>query len=833
LRRIQLFLSHSTKDAAFVQKLAAELQASEIGTWRCEVDVGHGDNFVSRIEEGLKSDLVLLVLSPDAVRSAWTHTEWTSALEREMAESRTRLGVLLLRDCAIPELLRTKHRFDARLDPDGAIRQVVAWANRMRDQRRLADSHAPRFFLAYEPRDFVGRERYLARLEAALLNQPAVFLLHGEPGSGKSTLALKFAWNARAAFDAVVFQTCGRRPAGEIAVELAGRLKLEAVRAAPPEVQLEAAHNWLRERLSLLVLDDVWNDDVDKLLPGPPVSVLVTSRRRDWPWVETSQRDLVESFSPEEAEQCFRKHLGEAVVAAHRAALLEFAGRMERLPLAIAVAAAMLRDTADPVEEAALGLRLADLRSVTDLLDQAIQVQPERERKLLQAMAVCAPESFWLPLAAQIAGLDDRQKREARDKLVNSSLLRVVDRDRRRFQLHALLREQVQQGAPLEELQERHAAALERLFKDRKTRWKDCRECLEEVIPALEHLWLSGAPERMGQLSYWGFSAGYQIGEWEAAMRILHKRDSFWAGRDDREAKDSLQRSYGNQALILKAWGRLEEAMALLKKQEALCLELGTKDSLQRSYGNQALILKAWGRLEEAMALHKKEEALCLELGNKDGLQASYGNQALILQDWGRLEEAMALHKKEEALCLELGNKDSLQRSYGNQALILKAWGRLEEAMALHKKEEALCLELGNKDGLQISYGNQALILQAWGRLEDAMALLKKQEALCLELGNKDSLQRSYGNQALILKAWGRLEEAMALLKRQEALCLELGLRSSLGYCYCNWGLLARAQGDPATERARLQAALDIFTELKMPGERDEVAAELAKSASA
>src|ERR1035441_8541588 len=163
-----------------------------------------------------------------------------------------------------------KHRFDGRTDPDRAIREVVEWAKRMRDQRKLADSKAPRFFLGYEQKDFVGRERYLARLQAALVEQPGVFLLHGEPGSGKSTLALKFAWKAQAAFDAVVFQTCGQRSAEEIAVELAGRLKLENVRAAPPEVQLEAAQNWLRERLSLLVLDDVWYDDAAKLLPGPP-----------------------------------------------------------------------------------------------------------------------------------------------------------------------------------------------------------------------------------------------------------------------------------------------------------------------------------------------------------------------------------------------------------------------------------------------------------------------------------------------------------------------------------------------------------------------------------
>ena len=36
--------------------------------------------------------------------------------------------------------------------------------------------------------------------------------------------------------------------------------------------------------------------------------------------------------------------------------------------------------------------------------------------------------------------------------------------------------------------------------------------------------------------------------------------------------------------------------------------------------GNQALILQAWGRLEKALALLKKQEAICLELGNKSGL---------------------------------------------------------------------------------------------------------------------------------------------------------------------------------------------------------------------
>ncbi len=105
----------------------------------------------------------------------------------------------------------------------------------------------------------------------------------------------------------------------------------------------------------------------------------------------------------------------------------------------------------------------------------------------------------------------------------------------------------------------------------------------------------------------------------------------------------------------------------------------------------------------------------------------------------------------------------------------------------------------------------------------------KKEEAICLELGNKDGLQASYGNQALILKAWGRLEEALVLHKKKEAICLELGNKRGLGYCYWNWGLLGRSQGDHKTERAKLQQALALFTELKMPRERDAVQAELNK----
>jgi hypothetical protein len=79
--------------------------------------------------------------------------------------------------------------------------------------------------------------------------------------------------------------------------------------------------------------------------------------------------------------------------------------------------------------------------------------------------------------------------------------------------------------------------------------------------------------------------------------------------------------------------GELEIALRILQRNDALCLKLGNKEGLQASYGNQALILSAWGQLEEAMALLKKKEALCLELGNRGSLAYCHWNFGLLARE--------------------------------------------------------------------------------------------------------------------------------------------------------------------------------------------------------
>src|SRR5271166_4400426 len=386
---MNVFLSHSTKDAGFVEKLALALGDAGFKPWLCEVDIEKGANFVAKINQGLaQSDLALLVWSPDAAKSAWTEQEWTTLLAQQVEERKIRLAIILLRDHPRPALLRTSNYIDARWDPAGAIRQTLEWLKGRQRVQRLSGLRAPVYLPDYRPQDFVGRSAYLERLQDTLTTEPGVFLLYGEPGAGKSTLALRFAWDAQKDFDAVIFQSCGQRPLDAITAELADRLPID-VKTRPPEEQRAAAKTWLRERQSLLVLDDVWSAEMRQLEPGPPCSVLHTSRQHTLPGIVSLQSAEVEKFTEAEAEELFHTYLdpvfGKDAVIQNRAALLDFAQRVEWLPIAVAVGASMLREkSASPLTRAVLKLRLENLadgaKDVNALFRTAIALQPEHEQ---------------------------------------------------------------------------------------------------------------------------------------------------------------------------------------------------------------------------------------------------------------------------------------------------------------------------------------------------------------------------------------------------------------------------------------------------------------------
>jgi hypothetical protein len=81
------FISHSTKDQEFADRLHADLQAAGVRSWFAPEDLAIGDRFRNKIDESIRvHDKLLIILSRNSIESRWVATELEAALEREDRE---------------------------------------------------------------------------------------------------------------------------------------------------------------------------------------------------------------------------------------------------------------------------------------------------------------------------------------------------------------------------------------------------------------------------------------------------------------------------------------------------------------------------------------------------------------------------------------------------------------------------------------------------------------------------------------------------------------------------------------------------------------------------
>jgi uncharacterized protein YjbI with pentapeptide repeats len=114
------FISHSTVDRIFADRLHADLQDRGIRCWYSPKNLKAGDRHRTVINEAIHvNDKLLLVLSKDALRSSWVESEVETGLEREARERRQIL-------------------FPIRID-DEVTRTEVAWGADIRRRINMGD----------------------------------------------------------------------------------------------------------------------------------------------------------------------------------------------------------------------------------------------------------------------------------------------------------------------------------------------------------------------------------------------------------------------------------------------------------------------------------------------------------------------------------------------------------------------------------------------------------------------------------------------------------------------------------------------------------------------
>lgn len=114
------FISYSSKDQEFAERLYADLQSKGVRSWFAPEDMKTGDEIRSRIDEAIRiHDKLLLVLSEHSVESSWVKKEVETAFEQEDRQKRLVL-------------------FPIRLD-QAVMKTDRAWAADIRRMRHITD----------------------------------------------------------------------------------------------------------------------------------------------------------------------------------------------------------------------------------------------------------------------------------------------------------------------------------------------------------------------------------------------------------------------------------------------------------------------------------------------------------------------------------------------------------------------------------------------------------------------------------------------------------------------------------------------------------------------
>ncbi|MGE0827168.1 MAG: toll/interleukin-1 receptor domain-containing protein [Candidatus Binatia bacterium] len=114
------FISYSSKDEEFAQRLYADLQNKGVRGWFAPEDMKIEDEFRSRIDQAIHvHDRLLLILSEHSVNSRWVQKEVETAFEKEEREKRLVL-------------------FSVRVD-EAVMDSTVGWAADIRRQRHVGD----------------------------------------------------------------------------------------------------------------------------------------------------------------------------------------------------------------------------------------------------------------------------------------------------------------------------------------------------------------------------------------------------------------------------------------------------------------------------------------------------------------------------------------------------------------------------------------------------------------------------------------------------------------------------------------------------------------------
>ncbi|MFI6056067.1 AfsR/SARP family transcriptional regulator [Streptomyces violascens] len=627
--------------------------------------------------------------------------------------------------------------------------------------------------LPYGLTDFTGRERELTELLAAItgtasptstgsptgtgsLPGPAhptgtdspgepgrtsgIVAIDGMGGSGKTSLAVHAAHKVAAEF-----------PDGQLHIDLRGFTPGET--PVPPGAALDGLlralgtpgdhipddaagrsalwRSTLAGRRVLLLLDNA--ADAAQVLPLLPASpgclVLVTSRERLVD-LDGAEWISVGPMLPEDGTLLLEEVLGRARVAAEPQAAEELVRLCGRLPLALRIVAARLRNRprwtvgylADRLRDETH--RLAELsageRSVAATLQLSYQAMDEEHRAAFRILGLHPGADVDAYAAAALLDTDTRSAEAVLERLLDVHLLQQPDIGLYRF--HDLVRTFAQdQSRPATEGDD--TAAVRRLLDYYLTATEEACSCL-----------FPGRSQRLTQLPPYEGEIPRFTGMEETRRWFDHEHTSLVASVSlaDRHGLDrhtvSLTR---NIVFRLNALGRFEEFKDLSRIAATAARRTEDLAVLGVTLSNLSVACWKLGHLEEGIQAATEGRDIAARLG--DQLTEAHGESTIGLLLTVLGQHAEALPRLERALCLEraLRVPRAEAETLTNLSTLYAQWGRYDEAAAMARAALTVHDGLDYRDSHVMALTDLAFAQVGLGAHEEARDCLRRARERC------------------------------------------------------------------------------------------------------
>jgi len=117
-----VFISYSSQERDFVQRLVRDLNDRDIPVWFDEAVLEPGDSIIQKIESGIdRMDYLIVIMSPASVDSRWVQEEIRMALHKGIAGRKFNVIPILKEDCKIPGFLQDRKYVDMRQSVPGDL----------------------------------------------------------------------------------------------------------------------------------------------------------------------------------------------------------------------------------------------------------------------------------------------------------------------------------------------------------------------------------------------------------------------------------------------------------------------------------------------------------------------------------------------------------------------------------------------------------------------------------------------------------------------------------------------------------------------------------------